>query len=118
MTTTNDSVMTTLRRTGLPPIKFLGELIGCGSTKTAQNNGRWTEVEIYRTAAGRYLWHVGNLTCWEGEHDYYTAGSCATPAEVIAALMGDEHRLGRASQEACEDAAETDPAFKFEEVID
>jgi len=117
MTTTNDNAMHTIGRTGLPPIKFRGEMIGSGSTRR-HDSDRWTTVRIYRTAAGRYIYQVSNLTCWDGERDYFTAGSCASSAEVIAALKDDNGYLGAASQEACEEATKADPAFIFEEVID
>ncbi len=115
-----DNTKQSIKRTGLPPIVFNGHAIGSGSTHSHQGDSqnRWTEVDIYRTAAGRFIWHLAHMTCWQGEHDYFSGGSCATAAECITALQDDQGNLGRASQEACEEAAKNDPDFKFEEVIE
>jgi hypothetical protein len=102
-----------IRRTGLPPIRFTGEQIGKGSTRSIRGEGqnRWTEVSIYHTQGGRYVAHVGRITCWQGETDHHAAVSKATPQEVVAWLKGEDDKLGRASQEAVEMAAKNDPAF-------
>lgn len=38
-------------------IEFEGELIGHASTRKNEDQGRWTEIEIYRTDSGKYVVH-------------------------------------------------------------
>ena len=104
----------TITRTGEPPLRFVGTEIGCGDTKIDQGNraNRWTEVTIYRTKGGKYIAHVGYRTCWQGEHSTDSAKSFTAPAELVEWLRSDnDGRLGRASQEACEEAAKNDTEF-------
>lgn len=102
-------------RDGLPPIVFTGEHIGGGSSHSHQgpNQNRWTEVNIYRTKGGRYVWSLAHRTIWQGESDSWSAGSCATAAEVIEALKGDREggKLGSVSERAVVRATENDEAF-------
>lgn len=102
-----------VKRDGLPPLAFIGELIGKGSTRICRGNtqNRWTTVEIYRTKGGRYVAKVGHFTCWQGESDEHRAKSLATPAEVIAYLQEGGERLGSASEEAVIEAAKNDASF-------
>ena len=103
-----------INRTGEPPLRFTGVEIGSGDTRIEGGNraNRWTEVTIYRTKGGKLIAHVGYRTCWQGEHDTDNAKSFETPAELVEWLKDDnDGRLGRASQEACEDAAKNDEAF-------
>ena len=113
----------TITRTGEPPLRFAGFEIGSGDTKIDGGNraNRWTEVTIYITKGGKYVAHVGHRTCWQGEHDTDNARSFATPVELVEWLKNDnDGRLGRASQEACEEAAKNDEAFgkAFVEEVD
>ena len=104
----------TITRTGEPPLRFTGAEIGSGSTRTSSgdSSNRWTTVKVYRTKGGKYVASVGHYTCWKGEHDSIEAGSFTTPAELVEWLKSDnDGRLGRASQEACEEAAKNDEAF-------
>jgi len=99
-----------LKRDGFPPIVFIGEEIGSGST--AWNGGRKTHITLHRTARGRYVATVERLTQWERERDHTEAEAFDTVPEVIAWLKGDySDTLGSASQEAVEEAAKNDPAF-------
>lgn len=41
---------------GHEEIRFIGERLGYSSTETPTSN-RWTEIEIYRTNAGKYIIH-------------------------------------------------------------
>ena len=103
-----------ITRTGEPPLRFTGTKIGSGSTRTNRGEGqnRWTTVTIYRTKGGKLIAHIGYRTCWQGEHDTDNAKSFTTPAELVEWLKDDnDGRLGRASQEACEEAAKNDAEF-------
>lgn len=112
----------TIKRTGLPPIKFNGELIGSGSTEIEHGNraNRWTEVEIYKTKGGKFIASVGRLTIWQGESDHYKAASFEKATDVIEWLKGEGGTLGKASQTAVEKAVQADPSFAdaWIEVVD
>ena len=102
-----------IERDGLPPIAFIGEIIGEGTTRTCrgETQNRWTEVEIYRTKGGRYIARVKHISCWQGEFNASEAKSLATPAEVIAYLQDEGERLGAAAEEAVIAATKADPGF-------
>lgn len=100
----------TLTRTGQPPLRFKGVLLGVGSTR-GQSSTRWTEVSIHRTSGGKFVACVARRTQWENEHDHVDAKASSTAAEVIGWLGGSEGTLGPASQKAVEQAAQSDPAF-------
>ena len=100
----------TITRTGEPPLRFTGAEIG--SEKVATGAGRGIRVQIYKTKGGKYVASVEHNTCWQGEHSTTSAKSFATPLEVVEWLRSDnDGRLGRASQEACKEAAKNDEAF-------
>jgi hypothetical protein len=42
-------------------IEFEGDLIGSASTRKDEDQGRWTEIHIYRTTSGKYV--VQRLGC-------------------------------------------------------
>lgn len=109
----------TLHRTGLPPIKFMGEEIASGSTR-GNNSTRWTTIRLYRSKGGKWLYSIERRTCWQGEKDHVEAGSVATPQELIEVLKNEEGLLGEASQEACEEAAQKCPEFAavFVEIVE
>jgi hypothetical protein len=112
--TTDNQQTHTIARDGLPPIRFTGELIGHGSTKTVRgsNQNRWTEAAIYRTKGGKYVVALERHSQWEGERNCYTAASCATAQEVITWLGEGETTLGEASEEAVVAATKADDNFK------
>ena len=100
----------TITRTGEPPLRFSGTNIGSGNNATGA--GRGVKVSIYRTKGGKYVAEICYRTCWQGETNTYKAEAFTTPAELVEWLRADnEGRLGRTSQEACEEAAENDEAF-------
>lgn len=113
----------TIKRTGLPPLRFTGEKIGSGDTRIEHGNraNRWTEVNIYITKGCKWIAEVRSITCWQGEHDHFKASSFDTPKELIDWLSEDNDGvLGRASQEACDNAAKNSTTFaeSFVELID
>jgi hypothetical protein len=105
----------TIKRDGLPPIVFIGDKIGHGTTRSDNGPGqnRWTDVDIYRTHGGKYVAYVGRMTIWQGESDRRAATSKATPKEIIQWLKDDteSYTLGDASQEAVEAAVKVDTEF-------
>ena len=109
----------TITRTGEPPLRFAGFEIGSGEVEVG--TGRRVLVRIYKTKGGKYVASVDSITKWQGEHDTTSAKSFVTPEEVVEWLRSDnDGRLGRASQEACEEAAKNDEAFgkAFVEEVD
>ena len=69
-----------VRRTGQAPLRIRGEkLAGAVSSSNNANStysgsvGRSQEVTVYRTATGKIVAAIINLTCWQGEHDTYDA---------------------------------------------
>lgn len=101
----------TLNRTGQPPLKFKGVLLGEGTDKT-HNSTRWNWVYIYRTAGGKYIAYIKAVTQWEGESTYLKGQSLATAKDVIDYLQNEEGNLGEASQDAVENAAVDDEGIK------
>lgn len=102
-----------IKRDGLPPISFTGELIAQADNRIRGGNSstRWEVVEIYRTNGGKYVAQVKHLTAWQGESDRLEAASKATAAEVIQWLASESNVLDAVGQEAVEKAAVVDPSF-------
>lgn len=80
----------TVKRDGERDIKFTGEQIAAASS--SDNNasgsysgspGRWTELSLYRTQAGKYICEQIGRTCWEGEKDRFSAEVCETVDQVV-----------------------------------
>ena len=67
-----------------PDIQFCGELIAeVSSYRAFENDSRWTELDLYRTASGKFICHQIGRTRWVGEKDRYKAAVCKTTNEVI-----------------------------------
>ena len=96
-----------IKRDGLPPIVFTGEKIA----SERSSGDRFTRVIIYKTQGGNFVGEIQYLTCWQGERDHFRATSKKTAGELIAWLKDGEDTLGRVSQGAVEEAAETSPEF-------
>jgi hypothetical protein len=101
-----------IKRDGLPPIIFTGEIIGEGNGNW--NYGRKTAVTIYKTKGGKYIGQIEGFTQWQGEYDSNSAKSFNSPKELIKWLEIDENKLGRLSQEAVEEASKNNPEFELE----
>ena len=103
-----------IKRDGLPPIAFTGELIASADNRVGNDGNRanrWTEVSIYRTKGGKFIAALTRLTCWQGESDRRAAASFDTAPEIIDWLKEGESELGAVSQEAVETAAKVAPEF-------
>ena len=68
----------TVERDGARPLKFTGELLAEAATSpnTSGTTGRWQELSLYRTKAGKYVCQQIGFTQWQGEHDRYSAAVC------------------------------------------
>lgn len=93
----------TITRTGQPPLRFVGEEISQGDTKTADSN-RWTVVTLYRTKGGKYVSVVKRITQWQGEHNTTEATVYPDAQSLIEGLRNEGGTLGPASQEALDRA--------------
>ena len=80
----------TLINDNAPDIRFKGELIA--KTWSNANNsssyysgsvGRWMQLELYRTASGRFVCQSTGYTRWDGEQDRRKAAVCESESEVI-----------------------------------
>lgn len=80
----------TIENDGAPNIRITGQLLVC--TSSSANNassyysgsvGRWTELNLYKTAGGRFVAQSIGHTQWQGEHTRYKAAVCQTEADVI-----------------------------------
>lgn len=79
-----------VKRDGERDLSFTGELIA--TAETSPNNarsdysgsvGQWTELELYRTAAGKYICSRAEKTQWQGSNHSYEAAAAGTHAEVV-----------------------------------
>jgi len=88
-----------LLRTGQAPLQFAGELLAesKGKWHKGQDQNRYHDLSIYRTAAGTYVVGVAYRTCWQGEDDWDFADT-TTAAASVERLLRDaiELSLGRA----------------------
>ena len=97
-------------RTGFPPLIFVGQLVGYGTTQN-RNSTRWTSVSIYRTAAWKIVCVRENHSQWDGEKSHVSGNVFATPAEVIADLQKDCGEHDVAAQKSLEGASDEDTEF-------
>ena len=90
--TEEDSAMDTitLRNNNAPSLRFSGELLASTSSSNERSSsyysgttGRWTTLELYKTASGKFVCQSIGHTQWQGEHDRHKAVVCETEAEVI-----------------------------------
>ena len=72
-----------------PNLQFTGSLIAY--VESTHNNaaehysgqvGRWAELSLYKTAAGKYVCHQVGRTCFQGETDRYSGLACETIEQV------------------------------------
>jgi hypothetical protein len=67
MSTTN-----TISRDGLPPIRYMGEILGTKSSRN-HNSTRWSVWTIHRTQSGKLILETVHRTQWEGERSCRSA---------------------------------------------
>lgn len=78
-----------LRRTGLPPLAFTGEVVAKENSRidgSGHLEGRWHEATLYRAQDGRYVLYVEYKTRWN-ELPNEVAFVAQTPAEVSKTLL-------------------------------
>lgn len=75
-------------------LRFTGsELAFVSSSGNPHSPGRHTELNLYKTKAGKYVCHRANITCWDGEADYFEGTVCETLDDVISFF--DHGRLAK-----------------------
>lgn len=78
-----------LQRSGLNPLKFTGTLIAYSSGKAIETEDnpilRWHDIDLYRTASGKYVLHIQYFSDWEGEmnHSYVAEFDRKDAARII-----------------------------------
>lgn len=99
--------LTTITRTGFPPLRFNGTDLAYADTRVegGETQNRWVEVTLFKTSGGKYVARVARKSQWRDEDTTIEATVYADAAALIQGLRNDEGRLGRASQEALERAA-------------
>lgn len=80
----------TVQRDNDKNIRFTGELIAV--TSSSDNNasgsysgstGRWSELNLYKTAGGKFICEQIGYTRWQGEHTRYSGAICENEEQVI-----------------------------------
>lgn len=105
-----------VRRSDDRDIRFNGWKLGGGSEGTGGSSGyacdwnRGTRIRLYLTEAGAVIIGRYSWSHWQGESDHYSAEVILPSAElgslVLAALRGEDGRLGEAAKEAWESACD------------
>jgi len=72
-----------------PSIRFAGKLIASAKSSCESasgdysgQNGRWTELYLYKTASGKYVCEQIGRTKWEGEKERRSGKVCESLDEV------------------------------------
>jgi len=95
---------------------FSGSLVAEASDRLrhGREQDRWTDIRVYRTAAGSYVVEQVMRTLWQkGEGVWYKGDLCPTPQEVYIALVGseDDSILGNLEKDLLTELAKQDPRF-------
>src|SRR6478735_8631391 len=89
-----------IERDDAPSLKFVGKWLASASSKSAyNNNGRWTVLRLYKTRGGKHIASKEGITCWQGEHNRFSAAVC-NDFEAVKKFFGH----GRLAKEIYEDA--------------
>lgn len=82
----------TLHRTGDAPLRFEGECVAaqdCREFQGREQEARWFEAALYRTAGGQYVLQVVYRTTWDGEAEHRDAQVVGTDLEDIRGPLDD-----------------------------
>jgi len=123
MSTSNDndtSKKFTLKPSEGKTVRFTGKEIASVSDRcvAGQEQSRWTDLAIYKTAAGSYVLWIAYYTRWQGEFDCCTTELCRKASEVVGQLQYENataNHFGELSwldTKLIREAAEADPAFE------
>ena len=94
-------------------IRFSGELIAEASSSADKagsdysgSTGRWTELRLYKTTAGKFICEQIGRTQWQGEHARHSAAVC-DDAEAMIEFFGTGWLAKELYDKVGIDAAET-----------
>ncbi len=71
-----------LNRTGRRPLGFVGEQIYDGNTRD-HGSTRWDAVKVFKTETGAFVLGLANITCMDGEKDFFQVRKFVTADEVM-----------------------------------
>lgn len=97
-----------INRTGDAPLEFKGELIGFASNRNVRPS--WTNISIYRTAAGQYVSVVHRMKRGldEVEVENTKASVCPSVAALLLSLEWNPVGKGGVARAALAEAATKD----------
>jgi len=72
-----------LTRTGKRPVALLGRELHTNTTRD-HNSTRWTKLRVYESKTGKIVVAIGFMTCWEGEHNQYSAEAFESREDALA----------------------------------
>ncbi len=85
----------TLLRTGLPSLKFTGELLANAETNDREGPpGLGWEIDFYRTKGNAYVVSVIRRTQWQGQDDYFEVQSFHD-GSALATVLRSHNPLAR-----------------------
>jgi hypothetical protein len=103
----------TVSRDNEPSLVFKGDALASVSSSPERalsgysgETGRWCELIIYKTVAGKYVAEQVDYSQWEDEQTRHSATVCTTPDEVTSALG-----WGWLAKDLYFEATNLDPAF-------
>jgi hypothetical protein len=78
----------TVPRTGDLPLAFEGQVIASAGSRLVrgQERNRWHEIELYRTAGGKFVAAIHCRTIWQGEQDHDCAAVLDGPPGIAEYL--------------------------------
>lgn len=85
MTTTTTTALNEykIERDNGKALRFKGTLLATASSHRDNCYGRWTYLELYRTAKGKYIAVSQAITQWEGESNIINSEVFETEKEVM-----------------------------------
>lgn len=97
----------TLRNDGQRNVRFVGSLIASSDNHSYFGAGqnRWSEYDLYRTAAGKYICQRTRISQWQGEGNSHEVSVCGSEAQVID-FFGEDDLAKELYSDAGIDAAE------------
>jgi len=66
-----------------PNLRFNGEVVAGATSKSPDNDVRWTELALFKTTGGKYVCEQIGRTVYQGESNFYDGCVCEATAEVI-----------------------------------
>ncbi len=100
-----------VKRDGAQDLQLNGRILAEVSGRR-EGSKKWTELRIYQTSGGRYVFARDRYSELPGEKTIHEALTVETAEDLIRALHDDSGVLGRISKEALEAAGAMDPQIQ------